>query len=80
MAAAGGSRELDCCHAQEDGAAGEMCPLPPPSADGGTGVRDREQGMGFRQFLLRDIKKGQGEWGLVILANIYKRPHTQARA
>ena len=39
-----------------------------------------KQAMGFRQFLLRDIKKVQGEWGLVMLAYNCGRLHTLARA
>ena len=39
-----------------------------------------KQAMGFRQFLLRGIKKVQGEWGLVMLAYNCRRLHKLARA
>jgi len=39
-----------------------------------------KQGMGFRQFLLRGLKKVSGEWNLVCLAYNLKRLHTLSQA
>ncbi|MDE0208081.1 MAG: transposase, partial [Candidatus Tectomicrobia bacterium] len=38
-----------------------------------------KQAIGFRQFLLRGIKKVEGEWGLVMLAYNCRRLHKLAR-
>ena len=39
-----------------------------------------KQAMGFRQFLLRGIKKVQGKWGLVMPAYNCRRLHKLGRA
>jgi hypothetical protein len=39
-----------------------------------------KEGMGFRQFLLRGLKKVSGEWNLVCLAYNLKRLHTLSQA
>jgi hypothetical protein len=72
--------DADATDAQKDRRRRLRNALPIEKASGGAGVRTDQTARGFRQFLLRGVKKVRAEWAMICTTHNLLKLFTLAKA